>query len=328
MDVLVTGSSGFVGTHLVPELQQHGARVIGIDREDPPEHSQPDLFIRGDLNESSVTEEGMCEADIVYHLAAAKDDWGISREEYIQENVGVTETLLDSARRHGVKDHVFYSTVAVHGTGPEPKLEDSPYAPEIPYGESKVKAEHVYQAFSSDVPDARILILRPSAIYGRHQPWRTNVHRLIESIYLRRFVMIGDGNARKTTSYVENLIAANRFLVERLDPGIQTYIYVDEPIMPTARLVNWIYDEMGRTSPSWSLPLGMAESVAKVADVAADITGIDFPITAARIRKFCTSTVFDGSALRDLGFSQPVSNEDAVRDTVRWQLQQYDSPGV
>jgi nucleoside-diphosphate-sugar epimerase len=302
--------------------------VIGIDRVNPPGHSQPDVFIEGDLKDRSVADEGMRDADIVYHLAAAKDDWGISREEYIEENAGVTITLLESARQYDVHDHVFYSTVAVHGTGPEPKSEESPLAPEIPYGESKVKAERVYHTFSDDVPEARILILRPSAIYGRYQPWRTNVHRLIESIYKRRFVMIGDGDAWKTTSYVGNLIAANRFLVERMRSGIQTYIYVDEPIMPTARLVNWIYDEIGRTPPSWSLPLGVAEFVAKVADVAADITGIDFPITAARIRKFCTSTVFDASALRELGFSQPVSNEDAVRDTVRWQLQQYEVSGA
>ena len=134
--------------------------------------------------------------------------------------------------------------------------------------------------------------------------------------------MIGDGDARKTTSYIDNLIAANLFLVDRLTDGVETYLYVDEPIMPTHRLVSWIYDEMGRTPPSWSIPLTVAEAFARVSDVAADLTGIDFPITAARIRKFCTSTVFDASAIRDLGFTQPVSNEEAVRDTVRWQVQQ------
>lgn len=321
MNVLVTGSSGFVGTHLVPELQEQGARVIGIDRVDPPGHAHPDEFIKGDLNDTAIADEGMRDADIVYHLAAAKDDWGISREEYMQENVGVTETLLASATRHEVARHVFYSTVAVHGTGPGAKGEDAPLRPEIPYGESKVEAEAVYRAFAEEVSGAQVLILRPSAIYGRHQPWRTNVYRLIESIQKRRFVMIGDGDARKTTSYIDNLIAANLFLADQLTDGVETYIYVDEPIMPTHRLVSWIYDEMGRTPPSWSIPLPVAEALARISDVAADLTGIDFPITAARIRKFCTSTVFDASAIRELGFTQPVPNEEAVRNTVRWQVQ-------
>jgi nucleoside-diphosphate-sugar epimerase len=158
-----------------------------------------------------ILDEGLRDAEFVFHLAAAKDDWGISREEYFRENVGVTEALLEAAHDHEVHDHVFYSTVAVHGTGPEPRSEDAPYAPEIPYGESKVESEKLYREFTSEHDDASVLVLRPSAIFGRGQPWRTNVHRLIEAIYQRRFLMIGDGAAQKTTSYIENLLAANFF---------------------------------------------------------------------------------------------------------------------
>lgn len=62
----------------------------------------------------------------------------------------------------------------------------------------------------------------------------------------------------------------------------------------------------------------MARPAALISDVLAEVTGIDFPITAARIEKFCTPTLFDGSAIRDLGFEQPVSNAEALRKTVRW----------
>jgi nucleoside-diphosphate-sugar epimerase len=51
------------------------------------------------------------------------------------------------------------------------------------------------------------------------------------------------------------------------------------------------------------------------------VTGNDFPITAARIEKFNRSTNFDASAIRELGFEQPVSNEEALRTTVEWHLQ-------
>ena len=94
--------------------------------------------------------------------------------------------------------------------------------------------------------------------------------------------------------------------------------------MTTRELVDIIYDALGRDPLRLSLPLTIAKPVAKVADVAASVTGIDFPITAARIKKFCTSTKFDASAIRDLGFTQPVENEEAVRKTVCWQIQQYD----
>ncbi|MCS3935208.1 nucleoside-diphosphate-sugar epimerase [Salinibacter ruber] len=324
MEILVTGSSGFVGSHLVPTLQERGHRVTGIDRNPPSSGAEPDHFIEGDLMHREILDEGLRRADRVFHLAAAKDDWGISREEYFRENVGVTEALLEAAHDHDVYDHVFYSTVAVHGSGPEPKAEDAPFAPEIPYGESKVEAEKRYRGFAAEHDEAHVLVLRPSAIFGERQPWRTNVHRLIEAIYQRRFLMIGDGAARKTTSYIENLLAANFFLLDQLESGVETYLYVDEPVMSTRELVDVIYDELGRGPLRWSLPLSIAKPVASVADVAASVAGIDFPITAARIEKFCTSTMFDASAIRELGFAQPVENEEAVRKTVRWQIDQYE----
>jgi nucleoside-diphosphate-sugar epimerase len=322
MKVLVTGSSGFVGSHLVPALQERGHHVTGVDRE-PPSGSEPDRFLKGDLVKRNILDEGLQDIDIVFHLAAAKDDWGISRQEYFRENIDVTQALLEAATDHEVHRHVFYSTVAVHGPGPEPKDEDAPFAPTIPYGESKVEGERIYHAFAEDNPDASVLTIRPSAIFGRGQPWRTNVHRLIEAIYKKRFVMIGDGSALKTTSYIDNLIAANFFLLDRMESGVQTYIYVDHPIMSTRELVDMIYNALDRDALGWSLPLSVAKPVAKVADAAASVTGIDFPITAARIEKFCTSTRFDASAIREMGFKQPVTNEEAVRETVKWQIEQY-----
>lgn len=132
--------------------------------------------------------------------------------------------------------------------------------------------------------------------------------------------MIGDGSAIKTTSYIDNLVAATFFLWERLGKGLNTYTYVDAPAMSMRQLVSRIYEELDRNPPSWYLPVALTKSVAKVSDVTAAVTGIDLPITAARIEKFCPSTYFDASAIRDLGFEQPVNNTTAVADTVRWQL--------
>lgn len=322
MNILVTGSSGFVGSHLVPALQSRGHQVVGIDRK-VPDTSEPDVFIKGDLLDLGVLKRGIDGVDAIYHLAAAKDDWGISRKEFFRENVVVTQAILDASAKENIQRHVFYSTVAVHGPGEEPTDESAPYSPTIAYGESKVECEKLYKQYASDNSGASVLLLRPSAIYGARQPWRTNVYRLIDTIYKKRFLMIGNGDALKTTSYIENLLAANHFLVERLQSGVHAYIYVDEPVMSTERLVRLIYRKLGRKPPRFSLPLALARPIARVSDFAADLTGIDFPITAARIEKFCTSTNFDGSAIRELGFEQPVDNSTAVRRTVEWQLRHY-----
>ncbi len=132
--------------------------------------------------------------------------------------------------------------------------------------------------------------------------------------------MIGKGHEIKTTSFIDNLIAAHLFLMERMRPGVQTYIYVDEPALSTGELVARLYDLLRKRQPAWYLPLPLVKPLAYLADVAAALTGVDFPVTAARIQKFCTSTNFDASAIRRLGFRQPVEMDEALKATVDWHL--------
>ena len=198
--------------------------------------------------------------------------------------------------------------------------EGAGFDPINPYGASKAEAEKLFHELAEEDPEARVLIIRPSVVYGPENPPSTNIYRLIDAIYNDRFAMVGPGEALKSTSYIENLLAATLFLMERMEQGVQTYIYIDEPVLSTGELVERIYQLLGKNPPSWHIPLSIATPIAKVSDIAASITGIDFPITAARIEKFNRSTNFDASKIRDAGFDQPVSNEDALRTTVKWHL--------
>ena len=320
MNILLTGSSGYIGSRLAPVLLEHGHNVVGVDRAEP---EAPILypFIHGDLLDEAILAEAFEESiDCVMHLAAARTDWGPSEEEYFRDNVEATKRLIEVGRAKGIKDWFFYSTVGVLGPGEAARDEQAPYAPTTPYGASKVKAEKLFLQFAEEEADARITMLRPSAVFGPGNPPDTNIYRLVESIQSGRFVMVGQGEALKTTSYHDNLIPATLFLLERMRPGVATYIYVDEPVISTSQLVERIYRLLGKMPPTWYLPLWLVKPVAYVSDVAAVILKIDFPITAARVEKFCTSTNFEASALRALGFHQPISNEDALAATVEWHL--------
>lgn len=321
MRILVTGSSGFIGSYLVHTLRDRDHHVVGVDR-DIPGWSEPDEFVHGDLLEDGVLEAAFRDIDCVFHLAAAKDDWGISREEYFRDNARTTEKLLAVGVANDVRMWFHYSTVGVLARGQDPEDERAPLAPETDYGASKAEAERLVAEFSDNHPELSVMVLRPSAVFGPRHPPSTNVHRLIEAIRSGRFVMIGDGRTPKTTSYIENLLEATVFLMERMKPGLQVYHYVDDPVMTTNDLVGAIYRSLSRKTPRIRLPLWVAKPVAYVSDVAAAVLGIDFPITAARIEKFCTPTNFSASAIRRLGFEQPVSNEKAVRRTVGWHLEQ------
>lgn len=323
MKVLVTGSSGFVGPYLVEALIERGDYVIGIDRV-APSAIEPHVFVQGDLTDDESIEKALAhDVDLVAHLAAARADWGLSDEEYIRDNVTATRRLIESALDKGVARWIFYSTVGVFGPSDVPMDDSAPRAPHGIYGETKAEAEALFDTLAAADPETQIKVIRPSAVFGPGNPDNTNVYRLIDAIYRRRFVMIGDGSNTKTVSYLPNLIEATMFLIDRLTPGIDKYIYVDSPALTTRELVDQIYEALGKTATSWNLPLPVARSLAYPSDLLARLTRVDLPITSARIQKFCRSTYFDRIALDRTGFIPTYSPAEAIRATVDWYLQTH-----
>lgn len=319
MTVFVTGSSGYIGSFLVDELRKRGHVTIGLDRLEP-EWAEPDSFIHADLLDGGALAGVFEGVDLVAHLAAARVDWGLSDAGFFRDNLHATEALLNAGRAQGVSRWVFYSTVGVMGASRQAIDESAPYAPSIAYGASKADAERLFRRYAEEDPDAHITMIRPSAVYGPRNPPNTNIHRLIEAVHRDRFVMVGDGSALKTTSHLGNLLPATFFLMDRMRAGVGTYIYVDQPVLTTEELVRNIYSLLDKPRRRWHVPLVVARPIALLSDIAASVSKIDFPITSSRIKKFCTSTNFDPAALLRLGFVPPVSNEQALRDTVAWYL--------
>ncbi|MCS3705894.1 nucleoside-diphosphate-sugar epimerase [Salinibacter ruber] len=324
MKIQITGCSGYIAGSLIPALRERGHEIYGIDRK-PYRGDELAGSVTGDLLDSSTLKQANLEVDCICHLAAAKGDWGISRHEYYRNNLEATQNVIDAGLEAGVNNWVFYSTVSTLGPHHEAVREEAGFNAINPYGTSKVEAEKRFRKLAEDNPEARVLIIRPSVVYGPGNPPSTNIYRLVDAIYNRRFAMVGPGDAIKSTSYIENLVAATLFLMQHMKAGLQTYIYVDEPALTTRTLVERIYKLLDKSPPSWHIPTGVALPIATVSDWAADLTGIDFPVTAARIEKFNRSTNFDASKIREAGFEQPVSNEEALLKTVEWHLwHEYD----
>ncbi|GER08819.1 N-acetyl-alpha-D-glucosaminyl-diphospho-ditrans, o ctacis-undecaprenol 4-epimerase [Kordiimonadales bacterium JCM 17843] len=286
-----------------------------------------DEFICSDLVDSSEYEAVLAKVECIHHLAAAKGDWGISEEEYCHDNVEATRALLSAAHAAGVRKWIFYSTVSVLGPSDTPLSEDAPRNPVNPYGASKAVCEDIFEDYVAKTPDAHVVIIRPSVVFGPENPWNTNIFRLVDAIYKRRFLMIGQGSEIKTTSYISNLIDAHMFLMEQRASdhgyGVEIYQYVDDPGMTTMEIVNLIRVRLERGVNKFRLPLSIAAPISLVGDALAAVTGVDLPITSARVRKFCTATNFSGSKIRQLGFKQKISNEQAIISTVDWYLTKY-----
>jgi GDP-4-dehydro-6-deoxy-D-mannose reductase len=164
--VLVTGASGFAGSHLVRACVADGDEVVALGRNLPPEHDRPAAtFVSLDLRDGdgliAVTREA--EPEVVYHLAALSSvgrSWEAPQETLAQNTV-TSVNVLEAVRRAAPSARVVWvSSCEVYGPPAQlPVGEDAPMAPANPYAVSKAAGEQlavVYaEAYGLDLVRAR-----------------------------------------------------------------------------------------------------------------------------------------------------------------------------
>ena len=168
LKALVTGATGFIGSHLVEALVQRGFRVRCLVR--PTSHlawvtDLPVEIIYGDCQEKDSLEPGVKDVDLVFHLAGATR--AIDAKTYFAVNTLGTENLVQACLEHNTRlqKFIYLSSQAAAGPGRDggKKKESDHCAPVSPYGRSKRRGEELALAQAHEFP---LLILRPSAIYG------------------------------------------------------------------------------------------------------------------------------------------------------------------
>jgi len=316
MNILVTGSSGFIARFLIPALGAKGHRVVGIDKREGPAYGNYFRFVHGNILDRGAVERAMADAELVLHLAAEHKDFGVSEALYHQVNVDGTENLLQHASAGQIRRFIFYSSVAVYGDRLTPTHEALAPAPSSPYGQSKFLAEQRVQAWAAQAADRSAVMLRPTVVFGPNN--YANMYRLIQSVQKGRYVGVGDGGNIKSIGYVENVVAATVFLMDRMTSGVSIYNYADSPHMTTQALVTSIARNLGVKVPAIRVPKPLALACAFPFDIVARVTKRDLPLTAKRIAKFTNPTHHEAENIRLAGFAAPYSLEDGIRKTIEW----------
>ena len=170
MTVLVTGGTGFTGSHLVRYLLETGAtvRVLARASSDKSQLAQlPVEWFTGDVFDADIVESAMRDVNYVFHVAAAYREAKISDEVYWNVHVKSTQLLAKEAlKQPHFKRFVHISTVGVHGHIDQPPADETyRFAPGDEYQNTKVEAEQWIRAFAADnaLP---VCVIRPAAIYG------------------------------------------------------------------------------------------------------------------------------------------------------------------
>lgn len=319
MRILLIGNTGFIGRVLTKKLIDKGHTIVGLDIR-PPSEAQKQLGenITGDILNPDDVQRAAQGVDMIISLAAKHHDFGVTREEFLNVNMQGTKVFLGCASKLNITKIIFYSSVAVYGTQKEPTNESTIPKPDNDYGESKLAAEKLIDDWTDEDDSRCVTIIRPTVVFGPGN--FANVYNLIDRIYRKRFIFVGKGNNIKSVAYVENLVDANIFLIDKLSPGVQIFNYSDEPQMTIAQTVEIISNYMPHGLPRVKIPLVLAVVSGSSFDVLAKLTKHNFPITAARMKKFATATHHKANRIRNLGFRQNIEIREGFRRMVEWYL--------
>ncbi len=324
--VCVIGGAGFVGTRLVNRLKEKKELKISIIDKNISKKF-PDLSLNCDIRNVAGLKNFIPNRSILINLAAEHRDDVRPLSLYAEVNVAGAKNICTVANQKNIETIIFTSSVAVYGFASIGTDEAGKIAPFNDYGRTKYEAEQIFKAWQAEAPDIRTLvIIRPTVIFGEQN--RGNVYNLLRQISSGKFVMVGHGDNRKSMAYVENIAAFIEYSMS-FTPGVHIYNFVDKPDFTMNSLVAIVSRIVGRTDKvSFRLPFFMGFLIGKSFDLVAAITGKSFAISAIRVKKFCSNSVYN-TAIDSTGFVSPVPLDQALAETVRYEfIESHEREGV
>ena len=320
MKALITGATGFVGSHLTRLLIERGWRARVLYRSEKKLSILGDLdveAIAGDLTDIALLEAACAGCDVVFHVAAKADYWkDDDRDALWQVNVDGTRNLLKAARAAGVRRVIFTSSASTIGLRPGTEPADESDAFNLPperfwYAWSKVNAEAIAAEFAADGMD--IVTLNPTVIIGPGDLNAISGSFVLETARWQWLTPMSSGGLAVID--VRDVARAHLNAVERGRSG-------ERYILNTANLSyrEW-YRMIARAcnvrSPILSMPNLLLEPTARLIELLRAL-GIQTPMDANQTRLGSAQIYFDGGKAQRELFSPSIDIATSLRDTYAW----------
>jgi nucleoside-diphosphate-sugar epimerase len=232
----------------------------------------------------------------IFNFAAVHREPGHHPAEYFDTNLAGARRACEFAEATECAKLLFTSSISVYGPTGGPTPETAPTYPSTPYGISKLCAELIHEGWSRAVPNRRLIVCRPGVVYGPGDPG--NILRMIRAVRRGYFVFPGTSALRKSYAYIEGLLDAFEFALDRPE-ALLCYNYVEAQTETIGDMVRIIRRELGCWSPLISVPSGLLQVVAAGLQW---LTRGKTPIHPARVRKAATPTHILPQRLQELGF--------------------------
>lgn len=319
MTTLVTGASGFLGSHVTRQLVARGESVRVLMRPSSNNRAISDLsleYVTGDLRDAASLERAMEGVKRVFHVAADYRLWAKNPQDIYDSNVGGTKNLLAAAKKAGIEQLVYTSTVAtIAADRPEPPNESTKTKLEEMIGHykrSKWMAEkEVLQAAKEGFPAT---VVMPTTPVG---PWDwkpTPTGKIVLDFLNGR--MPGYVETGLNFVGVEECAAGHLLVSEKGKTG-ERYLLGAENLT-LKELLDTLARITGLRAPGIKIPHGVALSFAYMESAFSRLVGKEPQIPVEGVKIAQHSMFVDCSrAQRELGF-QPGPVAAALERAVRW----------
>ena len=206
MRILITGGSGFIGTHLIQKLllAYDQIKIVNIDLVESSIKDNRCTTIISDIKLADFGKELIGKKfDICIHLASLCKEPGYKWEEYFVTNFIGTKNVIQLCSILGITKVLFTSTMMVYKADEVQKTENFLTAPDTAYGISKLLAEHELQLWKH-THNGKLIIIRPAVVFGKNE--NANFTRLFNSLNRGFFPYVGRKETVKSNIYVKELV--------------------------------------------------------------------------------------------------------------------------
>jgi nucleoside-diphosphate-sugar epimerase len=315
--ILVTGGSGFIGSHLVETLCSCGERVRCLLRRKNYQGLPPQAeAVFGELISGAGLEEALHGVDTVFHVAGVTK--ALTADDYYAGNARATENLARAMKGRAIRRLVHVSSLAAAGPSLDgtPIGEDAAPHPLTHYGKSKLAAEHVVREL---IPDA--VIVRPPVVYG---PRDTDVFRILKPLSQGIAFQLGGGERWFSAIYVKDLVEGLITAARAAQAAGRTYFLANaKPVSwselgeATARIIG---GEHGRKARVLRVPVAVAYAAGWCAEMGAHLTRKPGIISREKVREAQCSywTCDTRRAAEEIGFEARTPLEAGLAETLAW----------
>lgn len=317
---LVTGGTGFIGSHLVDALLAKGVRVRCLVRSKQNLrwlNAEQVELIEGDCTVGGTLDAAVKDVDLVFHTAGAL--WAARESDFFLHNVQGTKNLLEACKRScpGLSRFIQVSSQAAAGPSANDTLtsESDPPHPITPYGASKLAAEVAVSAYKDHFP---VVILRPCAVYGPRDTGFLAYFRLVRRGFLVEF---GAGNDRMASlCHVSDVV---RGMIDAADSKVASgavYFLADSEPYSWREVEGMLQRIMGIEAKRLTLPSWILVLLGTLGQGYGRITGKSVMLNRARVAEMMARQWgCDASrARREFDFTPEINLNDGLLDVIRW----------